>query len=81
MSPSCTDDPKSQEWPRKRGGDETLMANGAWGVTVVAAVDGGLLVAASVCCSAGNEAIALINVSVRALSAVSTRQNLLIRSD
>ena len=57
------------------------MANGAWGVTVVAAVDGELLVAASVCCSAGNEAIALINVSVRALSAVSTRQNLLIRSD
>ena len=57
------------------------MANGALGVTVVAAVDGVLLVTASVCGSAGNEATALVNVSVRALSAVSTRQNLLIRSD
>ena len=75
MSLSCTDDPKSQEWPRIRGGAETLMANGAWGVTVVAAVVGGLFVAASVCGSAGNEAIALVNVSVLALSAVSTRQN------
>ena len=75
MSLSCTDDPKSQEWPRIRGGAETLMANGAWGVTVVAAVVGGLLVAASVCGSAGNEAIALVNVSAHDLSAVSTRQN------
>ena len=52
-----------------------MMANGAWGVTVVAAVVGGLFVAASVCGSAWNEAIALVNVSVLALSAVSTRQN------
>ena len=50
-----------------------MMANGAWGVTVVAAVVGELLVAASVCGSAGNEAIALINVSVLALSAVTTQ--------
>ena len=75
MSLPCTGDPKSQEWPRIRGGDQTLMVNGAWGVTVVAALVGGLLVATSVCGSAGNEAIALMNVSVLALSAVSTRQN------
>jgi len=59
---------------RIRGGDKTLMANGVWGVTVEIAVVGRLLVAASVCGSAGKEAIALINVSVLALSAVSTRQ-------
>ena len=48
MSLSCTDDPKSQEWPRIRGGDEILMANGAWGVTVEITVVGRLLAAASV---------------------------------
>ena len=40
-----------------------MLANGAWGATVVAAVVGGLLAAAALCGSAGNEAIALINVS------------------
>ena len=52
-----------------------MEANGAWGVTVVAALGGGLLVAALVCGSTGNEAIALVNVSVLALSAVYTQQN------
>ena len=52
-----------------------MMANGAWGVTVEIAVVGRLLVAASVCGSAGKEAIALVNVSVLVLWAVPTQQN------
>ena len=52
-----------------------MLGNDAWGVTVGAAVVGGLLVADSVCGSAGKETIELINVSVLALSAVTTQQN------
>ena len=51
-----------------------MLVNDTWGVrTVVAAVVGELLVAASMFGSAGNEVIALINVSVLALSAVTTQ--------
>jgi hypothetical protein len=75
MSLPCTGDPKSQEWPRIRGGDDTMESNGVWGVNGVVCVGGVLLAAASVCGSAGNEAIALVNVSAHDLSAVSTRQN------
>ena len=52
-----------------------MESNAVWGVNGVVSVGGILLAAASVCGSAGNEAIALMNVSVLALSAVSTRQN------
>ena len=52
-----------------------MEPNGVWGVNGVVSVGGVLLAAASVCGSAGNEAITLLNVSVLALSAESTRQN------
>ena len=52
-----------------------MESNGVWGVNGVVCVGGVLLAAASVSGSAGNEAIALVNVSVLVLSAVPTQQN------